>query len=172
MVRDYTPAHPAGVQEWPAIIWCTDPERRLMLPFRPHIARQSGGQVWRERHHDRGQASTEWEGKRLHTLTLSVFLTALRNTAKTDIEPECALLHQMMVGEDWTQRREPVPVRLNFGPGQQMRWVITDITWGAEPVIDHRGRRIQTEAEVELLEFVRPPLADSPAKLADLWRQR
>lgn len=172
MVRDYTPVHVAGVEEAPAIIWCTSPERRLMLHYRPHVVRQGGGQVWRERPHARGQASTEWEGKRLHTLTLNLLLSSVRLESKADIEPECALLHQMMVGEDWAQRREPIPVRLNFGPGQQLRWVITDLVWGNAPEIDGRGRRVQTEVDVELIEFVRPPLADSPARLAELWRQR
>lgn len=149
------------------------PQRRLVLDQLPdQFPRQGGVGGWRENDHPRGKSTTEWRGRPLHRMSFDVFLDALRRGDRPDVERECALLHSFGLPVNPTDpMSDPPRLALNFGAGQQLRWVVDDLDWQEEQRLPG-GRRVQALVTVHLLEHRSADLAftaleqveqDSPA---------
>lgn len=146
----------------PQIIRVTPPERRLVLLHRPRLLRQGGVGGWQERRHDRSKATTEWVGTPLHTMTLQLLFDSLRSPSRDDVEDELAVLHTFGLPTGTTG--EPPVLRLNFGHGQQLQWVIDDERHVAVENDPASGRRVQATVDLDLREYRQGPLALSPVE--------
>lgn len=146
---------------WPAIIRVTPPEQTLRLHFRPDVLRQGGVGGWQERSHDRGKSTSEWMGTAAHRMTLRLRFDADR-TGRADIETELSTLHSF--GLPTAATGEPPVLRLDFGPGQQLRWVILDTIHRSTVLHPTSKRRYQAEVDVDLLEHREGALLISPVE--------
>jgi hypothetical protein len=153
----------------PAIIRVTPPEERLRLHYRPTLLRQGGVGGWVERPHDRAKSTAEWMGTPSHHWTLSLFFDrdALysRPNVGGDIEGVLEQLHRF--GQPTASTGEPPVLRLNFGHGQQLRLVITDILYRSTELDPRTKRRVQAAVDVDLLEHRQAALALSPVEAVE-----
>lgn len=152
-----------------SIIRVTPPTERLNLHYQPELLRQGGVGGWTERPHDRAKASTEWLGTGLHYLTLRLFFDRdalyTRPNTNGDIERELSMLHSF--GLPSRPGGEPPVLRLTFGHGQQLRWVVRDIIWRTSELDPRTKRRVQASVDLDLLEHRAAVLALSPVEKAE-----
>lgn len=152
-----------------SIVRITPPAERLNLHYQPAVLRQGGVGNWIERPHDRAKSSTEWVGQPLHYMTLRLFFDrdALysRPNVNGHIERELSLLHSF--GLPTRHGGEPPVLRLTFGHGQQLSWVLRDVIHRTSELDPRTKRRVQAEVDVDLMEYRRAVFALSPAEKAE-----
>lgn len=138
----------------------------VTVPFHyapAQFLRQGGVGGWEQIPHPRRPTTVEWRGTPPHTLDLEVVFDAIRRR-RGDVERELSALHLMARGRGG---REPSPVRLLWGHGQQLQWVITDLVYGPEvrsPA--NPTRRLQQWLTISLVEYRVALAVISPAEQA------
>ncbi len=144
--------------------------------------RQDGVGGWTDITRPRRQTALEWVGKPPHTMSLRLVYsgsivatnTATGNAGRLfSVDPatglesvEDVLSRLESLGKPRPETGEPPIIRVGWGRGQQVRWVIEDIVWESE-TYNERGERTQAVAVVSLREHTAAePSLESPAARA------
>ena len=145
------------------------PLERVRFDYNPEqYIRQLGVGGHEERRHPRARSTTEWTGTPLHRVSLDLFFDALRRRqARTDIEVVLQRLHRWGLPADPADPiSEPPRLQVEYGHGQQLRWVIQDINYRSVLLDPDTGRRVQASLTVDLLEHRSTVLALTPVEAA------
>jgi LysM repeat protein len=158
-----------------SILQVDPPGPELRFHWNPsEFVRQAGVGGWREVSHPRQKATTEWEGTPLHRVSLPLVFSALRRRSSMapewasraldarrgtpDIEDELNRLHRYGLPDG----SEPPRLRITYGPGQQILWVVQELEWRKVLFDPRTGRRVYAEVTVELLEHRAASVISSP----------
>lgn len=140
--------------------------------LRLHLAGDDalGGGVggWEVVARPRRRSGVEWVGHEPWTLSLPLVTSGVDVRGNRDVSVEAKIRQLVAMAQKTKKTDEPPiikvsgPIRL---PSPRMRWVITGLEWGAQ-MRNKRGRRIQQEVTVHLLEHVRADILRGPAAAA------
>lgn len=154
----------------PAIVQADPPGPPLYLHYLPEQHNRSdGGGGWVEVEHARGDATTEWRGRGLHRMTFDLFFDSVRRLASNaDVEGELSLLDRFARRPDPINNplADPPRLRLTFGEGQQLLWVMESAADVLSSTRSASGRRVQATVRVSLLEFRRGVQSFTPLEQA------
>lgn len=146
--------------------------------LRLHLAGDDsvGGGVggWESVPRPRRTATADWIGSPPWTLALPLITSGVDVRGNRDVSVESKIRRLIALAEPTRKTGEPPILRIS-GPVRQpsprMRWVITDLEWGAQ-MRNRRGQRIQQEVTVHLLEYVRGDVLRGPAAKARARKRR
>lgn len=117
----------------------------------------------------RRRGTAEWVGVEPWTMTLPLVTSGVDTRGPGQHASVEAKIKRLVALATKTAKSGEPPILVVAGPlrlpDPKMRWVITGFEWGAQ-MRDKRGRRIQQDVTVTLLEYVRGDILRGPAAKA------
>lgn len=114
----------------------------------------------------RRRATAEWVGVDPWSMTLPLMTTGVDARGPNQHVVIESKIQDLIALATATKKTGEPPILKVAGPlrlpSPQMRWTITDLEWGAQ-LRNDRGRRIQQEVTVHLLQYVRADVLRGPA---------
>lgn len=144
------------------------PRQRLRFHLAGDDALAGGVGGWESVPRPRRKATAEWVGTPPWTLALPLITSGVDVRGHRDVSVEAKIRRLVALAEPSRKTDEPPIIRISGPvrlPSPRMRWVITDLEWGAQ-MRNKRGQRIQQEVTVHLLEYVRGEILRGPAAKA------
>lgn len=148
----------------------TGPRRQVELHLIGQAELSGGVGGWEVVDRPKRRGVPEWAGVAPYQLVLPLLADGMDIRPGVDVSVEPTLRQLEEMGSPIGVDRDPPVLRLS-GPVSLpqslggLRWVLTDIAWGAE-VRDDDTRRIQAQVTVTLLQFVAATAVLSPAAAA------